>query len=90
MRSQNRAEQLRQYGLVGAFLQRWTGRFSARPKPARRMELLETLPLGPKCQLMLVRCGEEQFLVGGGADHVQTIVKLSPDVSVNEQGGLCG
>jgi flagellar biogenesis protein FliO len=42
----------------------------------KQMHLLETLPLGGKRQLMLIRCGEQRFLVGAGVDGVQTIVEV--------------
>jgi flagellar biogenesis protein FliO len=41
------------------------------------MQLLETLHVGGKRQLILVRCGDEHFLVGLGAEAVSTIVKIS-------------
>jgi flagellar biogenesis protein FliO len=40
------------------------------------MQLLETLPVGGKRQLMLIQCGSERFLVGGGLDRVETIIKV--------------
>jgi flagellar biogenesis protein FliO len=40
------------------------------------MQILETLPLGAKKQLLLVGCDGERFLVGTGAEGVQTIVRL--------------
>lgn len=43
----------------------------------RQMEMVETLALGGRKQLLLVRCGGESFLVGTGADTVQTIVRVS-------------
>ena len=45
----------------------------------KQMKLLETLTLGGKRQLMLVSCGEQKFLVGVGADGVQTIVAITAD-----------
>jgi flagellar biogenesis protein FliO len=36
----------------------------------------ETLVLGPKRQLLLVRCDGERFLVGLGADTIQTVLRL--------------
>jgi flagellar biogenesis protein FliO len=47
----------------------------------KQMELIETLALGGKRQLMLVSCGGEQFLVGGGPESVETIVRVSAEVS---------
>ena len=43
----------------------------------RSMKVLETLQLGGKRQLMLVNCGSQQYLVGAGADGVQTIVPVN-------------
>jgi flagellar biogenesis protein FliO len=42
----------------------------------RSLELIETLPLGPKRQLMLVRCEQDKFLVGCGADGISSIVRV--------------
>ncbi len=43
---------------------------------AKRMQVLETLALGARKQLLLVSCDGERFLVGTGADQVQSIVRL--------------
>jgi flagellar biogenesis protein FliO len=52
-------------------------RFRSECKPEiRQMHLLETLSLGGKRQLMLVTCGGEYFLVGGGAESLETIVRV--------------
>jgi len=40
---------------------------------------VETLPLGGKRQLMLVTCAGESFLVGGGVDSVEAIVRLKAE-----------
>jgi len=42
----------------------------------KQLQLVETLPLGGKRQLMLVTCAGESFLVGGGFESVETIVRL--------------
>ena len=42
----------------------------------QQLRLVETLSLGGKRQLMLVTCAGESFLVGGGMDSVETIVRL--------------
>ena len=42
----------------------------------RRMEVLETLVLGPKKHLTLVECEGRRFLVGGGADSVAAIIPV--------------
>ena len=48
----------------------------------KQMELIETLALGGKRQLMLVSCGGERFLVGGGPESVETIVRVSAEASL--------
>ena len=45
-----------------------------RSRGQRRMELVETLQLGGKRQLMLVVCDGQRYLVGAGGDAVQSIV----------------
>jgi hypothetical protein len=40
----------------------------------KRMQIVETLAVGPKTKLLLVSCGGEHFLVGTGPESVQTIV----------------
>jgi flagellar biogenesis protein FliO len=42
----------------------------------RRLSVVETLTLGPKKQLLLVNCAGESFLVGVGAEGVQTMVRV--------------
>jgi len=56
----------------------------------KEMRLLETLSLGGRRQLMLVECGGERFLVGGGAESVETIVQVAmqkpmPEADVFEE-----
>jgi flagellar biogenesis protein FliO len=66
-------------GLAGwllCLLRNWRGQREAQQKQLR---LLETLPLGGKRQLMLVTCAGESFLVGGGLESVETIVRLKAD-----------
>ncbi len=43
------------------------------------MELVETLSLGGKRQVMLIECQGERYLVGCGPDAVATIEKVTPD-----------
>ncbi len=42
----------------------------------RRMEVLETLVLGPKRHLTLVECDGRTFLVGGGSESVAAILQI--------------
>jgi hypothetical protein len=60
-------------GWVLGMLSGWRGERTAQRK---HMRIVETLTLGGRRQLMLVRCGEEHFLVGGGIDSVETIVRV--------------
>jgi flagellar biogenesis protein FliO len=66
---------------------------SRRELQRKQLRLVETLPLGGKRQLMLVTCAGESFLVGGGLDSVETIVRLkadvSPDVAATSLDGSC-
>ncbi len=43
----------------------------------KQLQLVETLPLSGRRQLMLVECGGEQFLVGGGPESVEAIVRVA-------------
>jgi flagellar biogenesis protein FliO len=52
-----------------------------REAPRKQLRLVESLALGGKRQLMLVTCAGESFLVGGGADSVETIVRLKTEIS---------
>ncbi len=47
-----------------------------RSRAERSLKLVETLSLGGRRQLMLVSCEKKKFLVGVGADGVQTIVAV--------------
>lgn len=47
----------------------------------RKLHVVETLSLGGKRQLMLVTCAGESFLVGGGLDSVETIVRVNAERS---------
>jgi flagellar biogenesis protein FliO len=53
------------------------------------MRVVETLPMGGKRQLMLVRCGDEHFLVGGGLESVETIVRVKGGTSVENRDEIC-
>lgn len=56
----------------------------ARKHPAR-MQVLEQISVGGKRSLALVRVDGWEYLVGGGADAVHTMLKLHPEQS--EQRG---
>jgi flagellar biogenesis protein FliO len=45
----------------------------------RQMRVVERLALGGRRQLTLVVCGTERFLVGGSAESVDAIVRVSSD-----------
>ena len=67
-------------GVAGWLLGLWRGRVGLRAmRGERQLKLVETLSLGGRKQLMLVSCGGQRFLVGGGADSVQTIVAVKTD-----------
>jgi flagellar biogenesis protein FliO len=79
-------------GWAMGLLQRWT---SARAVQQKQLRLLETLPLGGKTQLMLVACGEENFLIGCGPDSVEAIVQVGrldalSDGTAKKLDMLCG
>jgi hypothetical protein len=75
---------------VLGLLKGWHGQHEMQRKQLR---LVETLSLGGKRQLMLVTCAGESFLVGGGVESVETIVRLkaefSPDVAAKSVDGPC-
>ena len=70
-------------GLAGWLLGLLRGWRSQREMQRKQLRLVETLSLGGKRQLMLVTCGGESFLVGGGMDSVETIVRLKAEVSLD-------
>jgi hypothetical protein len=70
-------------GLAGWMLGLLRGWRGQRETQRRQLQLVETLPLGGKRQLMLVTCAGERFLVGGGLESVETIVRLKAEVSLN-------
>src|ERR1700733_14837943 len=72
----------------------WRGREDGQ---RRQMRLVETLPLGGKRQLILVSCDGERFLVGGGLDSIETIVRVkgenSPEIATKNAKNMdeiCG
>jgi flagellar biogenesis protein FliO len=75
------------HGLAGwvlGLLRGWRGERTAQRK---QMRVVETLALGGRRQLMLVSCGGEHFLVGGGIESVETIVRVKAE-GVGE-GEIC-
>jgi flagellar biogenesis protein FliO len=54
-----------------------------RETPRKQLRLVEMLQLGGKRQLMLVACAGENFLVGAGADSIETIVRLKAETSLS-------
>jgi hypothetical protein len=71
-------------GLVSWVLDLMRAWHSQREVRQKQMRLVETLALGGKRQLMLVTCAGESFLVGGGLDSVEAIVRLKKDALVDE------
>jgi flagellar biogenesis protein FliO len=70
-------------GLAGWMLGLLRGWRGQRETQRKQLRLVETLPLGGKRQLMLVTCAGESFLVGGGMESVETIVRLRAEVSLD-------
>ena len=68
-------------GLVGWMFDLIRTSRGQRDGQQKKLRLVETLALGGKRQLMLVTCGGESFLVGGGLDSVETIVRLTANFS---------
>lgn len=75
-------------GLAGWVMGQLRDLRSRREGQRRQLRLVETLPLGGKRQLMLVTCGGESFLVGGGMDSVETIVPLKNETSLDAMTDL--
>jgi flagellar biogenesis protein FliO len=67
-------------GLAGWLLDLLRGWRRQREMQHKQLRLVETLPLGAKRQLMLVTCAGESFLIGGGPESVETIVRLKAEV----------
>ena len=71
-------------GWVLSLLRGWRGERTAQ---RRQLRVVETLALGGRRQLMLVSCGDEHFLVGGGVDSVETIVRVKATSA--DEGAIC-
>jgi flagellar biogenesis protein FliO len=65
-------------GWVLGLAQSWR---EPRASQKKQLQLVETLPLGGKRQLMLVTYAGESFLVGGSFESVETIVRLRAEPS---------
>jgi flagellar biogenesis protein FliO len=78
-------------GLAGWVLGLLRGLRDRRELQVKQLRLVETLSLGGKRQLMLVTCAGESFLVGGGVESVETIVRLktSLDEMATSLDGSC-
>jgi flagellar biogenesis protein FliO len=77
-------------GLVSwmlGLLSEWRG---DRVAQRRQLKLVETLALGGKRQLMLVTCGGERFLIGGGPESVEAIVRLNGEALVDDAAEILG
>lgn len=66
-------------GFAGWLHELLRGLRSERKSETRQLQLVETLPLGGKRQLMLVTCAGEYFLVGGGPESLETIVRVQAE-----------
>ncbi len=73
-------------GLAGWLLDRVRGLRQRAGTEAKELQLLEVLSLGGRRQLMLVACGTQQYLVGCGAESVETIVSVSGVSGTRERG----
>jgi flagellar biogenesis protein FliO len=51
-------------------------RHFGKSRSSRRLQLVETLPLGGKRQLMLILCDGQHFLIGAGSDAVSSIMPV--------------
>ena len=50
-----------------------------RQEARRQLEIVESLSLGSRRELLLVSCAGERFLVGTGAEGVQTMVRVGSE-----------
>ncbi len=69
-------------GVAGMVLQGWRwwrarGLAQQRRLAKKQLFLLETMVLGPKQRVVLMRCGAERFLVGLGAEGVTSVVRVA-------------
>jgi flagellar biosynthetic protein FliO len=75
-------------GLTLWFLRRRgiAGMLPARRAPARRLECLERLPLGPHHTLHLVRMGETSLLVASSPGGCSLVQSFPPDGGARRDG----
>lgn len=80
-------------GVAGWLLGRLRGAGTKRLSATKQMQLVETLPLGGKRSLVLVRCAGELFLVGGGMESVESIVRVQREttqsLAANRADSVC-
>ena len=50
----------------------------------RQMFIVETMALGPKQRMVLMKCGDARFLVGTGPEGVTSVTRVDPTVSPSE------
>ncbi|QNI35275.1 flagellar biosynthetic protein FliO [Edaphobacter albus] len=75
-------------GLAGMLMAFWANRRSLKAGVLSQMELIETLPLGGKRELMLVQCAGKRFVVGSGSDSIDSIVLLDSESTSATQDNL--
>ena len=75
-------------GLAGLIVSLLRSVGKARQPAPKQIRLLETLPLNGKRHLMLVEYAGERFLVGGGSESVQTIVRLQAPAELRSTGDV--
>jgi hypothetical protein len=73
-------------GAVGLLMSGWRwwqarGLEQQRRTAKKELFLLETMVLGPKQRVVLMRCGNERFLVGMGAEGVTSVVRVEDDAA---------
>jgi flagellar biogenesis protein FliO len=68
---------------------RWLRRLPGQDNPAGRLSLVETLPLGNRCSVHLVRVGRQQVVVGVDGSGLKSLVALPElfDEALAEAGG---
>ena len=65
-------------GLALRLLHRILGGNLRRSKAKPRMQILETLALGNKRQVMLIQCDSDTYLIGANDTSVQTMLQMKP------------